>query len=152
MFSVRYFSLHASFYILLFPWTWSFSMPFSIMTLPWRHSFFDRSQWKLQSICEIKKKDILFARIFWFSEYLLRKLWLITKITSIVQLPYTFPLSSLGRPLGWVLLGTHLPHTPIPEDALKKINFWPKFWVGPVKISFQLIRQWCLLIIYSDAY
>ena len=28
------FSLHASFYILFFLWTWSFSMPFSIMTPP----------------------------------------------------------------------------------------------------------------------
>ena len=38
-----------------------------------------------------KIKDILFERIFRFSEYLLRKLPFITKIKSIVQLPYTPP-------------------------------------------------------------
>ena len=78
---------------------------------------FDRSHFltDLNENCtayvKLKIKDILFVRIFWFSQYLWRKLRLITKITSIFQLPYTSPPSPLGRPLGWVLLGTHLWHT-----------------------------------------
>ena len=127
MFSVWYFSLHASFYILFFVWTWSFSMPFFIMTLP---SYYDVTHFStdLNENCrtyvKLKIKDILFVRIFWFSEYLLRKLRLIRKITSIVQLPYTSPLSSLSRPLGWVLLGTHLPHT---WGCFFKIKYFFKF-------------------------
>ena len=114
---VWYFSLHATFYILFFLWTWSFSMPFSIMTSP---RYYDVTHFltDLNENCtayvKLKIKDILFMLIFWFSEYLLRKLRLITKITSIiVQLPYISPPppSPLGRPLGWVLLGTHLSHS-----------------------------------------
>ena len=112
---VWYFSLHASFNILFFLWTWSFSMPFSIMTSP---RYYDVTHFltDLNENCtayvKLKIKDILFVRNLWFSEYLWRKLRLITKITSIVQLPYTSPFPSpLGSPLGWVLLGTHLWHT-----------------------------------------
>ena len=53
---------------------------------------------------KLEMKDKLFMRILGFSEYLLRKLRLITKITYIVPSP-------LGRPLGLVLLGTHLSYT-----------------------------------------
>ena len=66
---------------------------------------------------KLEIKDILFKRVFLFSKYLVRKIRFITKITSIVQLPYTSPPppppppSPLGRPLGWVLLGTHLSPT-----------------------------------------
>ena len=108
-----YFSLHASFHISFFQWTWSFSMSFSIMTSP-RYNDVTHFSTDLNENCtayvKLKIKDILFGKIFWFSKYLLRKLRLITKITSIVQLPYTSPPSPLGHPLGWVLLGTHLWH------------------------------------------
>ena len=40
---------------------------------------------------KLEIKDILFMRVFLFSKYLVRKLRFITKITSIVQLPYTSP-------------------------------------------------------------
>ena len=42
---------------------------------------------------ELEIKDILFV---FFSEYLFRKLRLITKITSFVQLPYTSPTIPFG--------------------------------------------------------
>ena len=40
---------------------------------------------------KLEIKDILFVRIVLFSEYLMKKSRFITKITSIVQLPYTSP-------------------------------------------------------------
>ena len=60
---------------------------------------------------KLNSKVFLFVERFWFSKYLLGKLGFITKIPSIVQLPYTSPPSPLGRPLVWVLLGTHLSQT-----------------------------------------
>ena len=97
-----YFRLHASFYILFFLSTWSFSMPFSIMTSP---RYYDVTHFltDLNENCtayvKLKIKDILFVRIFFkFLEYLLRKLRFITKITSIVQLPY-LPLIPFGLPI-----------------------------------------------------
>ena len=87
---VWYFSLHASFYILFFLWTWSFSMPISIMTSPRYynaiHFLTDLNENGTANI-KFKIKDILFMRIFWFSHFL----W--------------------GHPIGWVLSGTHLSHT-----------------------------------------
>ena len=41
---------------------------------------------------KLEKKDILFVKIFKFSEYLLY-------CTSIVQLPYTFPPIRFGQPI-----------------------------------------------------
>ena len=70
-------------------------------------------------------KIFLFVELFWFSEYLLRKLRFITKIPSFVRLPYTSPPSPLGHPLGWVLLGTHLSHT---WGYFKKNSFYEKWW------------------------
>ena len=67
-------------------------MPFSIMTSP---RYYDVTHFltDLNENCtayvKLKIKDISFVKIFGFSEYLWRKLRLITKITSIVQLPYT---------------------------------------------------------------
>ena len=97
---VWYFSLHALFYISFFLWFWSFSMKFSIMMSP---SYYDVTHFLTDpdEICtayiKLEIKDILFVRIFWFLEYLLRKLRFITKITSIVQLPFTSPPSPLDR-------------------------------------------------------
>ena len=71
----------------IFLWTWSFSMPFSIMTSP---RYYDVTRFltdldeNFTTYVKLKIKDILFVRIFLFSEYLFRKLWLITKKTSIV--------------------------------------------------------------------
>ena len=75
---------------------------------------------------KLNSKIFLFVELFWFSQYLLRKLWFITKIPSIVQLPYTSPSSPMGRPLRWVLLGTYLSHT---WGYLKKKKvFYQKWW------------------------
>ena len=90
------FHLHASFNNLFFLWTWLFSVLFSIMTSP---RYYDVTHFLTDpdEICtvslyvKLEIKDILFVRTFWFSEYLLRKLRFITKITSIVQLSYTIP-------------------------------------------------------------
>ena len=61
-----------------------------VTTLLWRHSFLTDLNENCTAYVKLKTKDILFVIFFfWFSEYLLRKLRLITKITSIVQLPYT---------------------------------------------------------------
>ena len=69
-------------------------MPFSIMTSP---RYYDVTQFltnlneNYTTYVKLKIKEILFVIFFRFSEYLLRKLRLITKIMSIVQLPYTSP-------------------------------------------------------------
>ena len=97
-----------------FPMNLVVSMPFSIMTLgryyDVTHFLTDLNE-NCTAYVKLKIKDILFVRIFWFSEYLLTKLRLITKITSVVQFLYTSPPSPLGRRLAWVLLGTHLWQT-----------------------------------------
>ena len=72
-----------------------FSMKFSIMTSP---RYYDVTHfWPIlmkiaqHSYVKLEIKVILLVRSFWFLEYLLRKLQVITKITSIVLLPYTSP-------------------------------------------------------------
>ena len=73
--------------------------------------FFDRSQWKLHSMCKIEnKKHFVCENLLIFGIF-------IEKITinyeNHVNCPVNqhLPPSPLGRPLGWVLLGTHLWHT-----------------------------------------
>ena len=79
----------------------AFSMKFVIMASP---RYYDVAHFLTDSneICtayvKLEIKDILFMPFF-FSEYLLRNLRFITKITSIVSYPTPFPPSSLGRPL-----------------------------------------------------
>ena len=114
LYDISAFMLHFIFYF-SYELNCSFSMLFSIMTSPCyydvTHFLIDLNE-NCTAYVKLKIKDILFVKIFRFSEYLLRKLRLLTKITSTVQLPYTSPPPSpLGRPLGWVLLGTHLLHT-----------------------------------------
>ena len=109
---VWYFS-HASFYILFFSMNLVFIyaallrlLIFTMAllmryTLLWRYSFFDWSSRNLHSMCKIGNKRHFYScmRTFWFSEYLSRELRIITKITSIAQLPYTSPLIPFGRTL-----------------------------------------------------
>ena len=89
-------------------------MKFSIMTSP---HYYDVTPFSTDSnengtaYVKLNSKIFLFVDLFWFSEYLLRKLRFITKIPSIVQLPHTFHISLLSSPFGWVLLETDLPHT-----------------------------------------
>ena len=83
-------------FILYFLRTWSFlcCLVFSIMTSP---CYYDVTHFLTDpnEICaayvKLDIKDTLFLIFFLFSEYLLRKLRFISKITSIVQLPYTSP-------------------------------------------------------------
>ena len=95
---IWYFSLHALFYFFF-----SMNLVFfceiffnDVITLLWRHSFLTDPDENCRAYKKLEIKDILFVRIFWFSEYWLRKLRFITKITSIVQLPYTSPPYPFG--------------------------------------------------------
>ena len=126
MFSVRYFSLHASFYILFFVWTWSFSMPFSIMTSPSYHDvthFSTDLNENCRAYVKLKKKRHFVWKNFLIFGIFIEKIMI--NYENHVNCPVTLhlPLSSLGRPLGWVLLGTHLPHT---WRCLKKNQFLTK--------------------------
>ena len=88
---VWYSCLRALFYILFFSMNLVFFMKFSIMTSPRYYDvthFLKDPDENCTAHIKLEIKDILFMRMFWFSEYLLRKLRFITKITSIVQLPY----------------------------------------------------------------
>ena len=99
---VWYFSLHALFYILFFLWTRSFSMKFSIMTSQ-RYCdvthFLTDSNENCTAYVKLNSKIFLWSELFWFSEYLLRKLRFFKKIPSIVQLPYTSPPIPFGPPI-----------------------------------------------------
>ena len=53
---------------------------------------------------KLEIKDILFMRVFLFVKCLVRKLRFITKITSIVQLPYTSQLPYFGPPIRGLLV------------------------------------------------
>ena len=71
-------------------------MKFSIMTSPRYHDvthFLTDSGENCTSYVKLNSKIFLFVEPFWFSEHLLRKLRVITKIPSIVQLPYTYYFS-----------------------------------------------------------
>ena len=132
---IWYFSLHASFYILFSLWTWSFSVSFSIMTSPCycdvTHLLTDPNE-NCTGYVKLEIKGILFMRIFWFSEYLLRKLRLITKIPSIVQLPYTLPPIPYGPPI-WMCfvrdtslayLRIHFQHQKQKNNNSFYLNWW----------------------------
>ena len=87
-------------FIVYFSYELGFSMNFVIMTSA---RYYDVTHfWQIpmkfaqHNYVKLEIKDILFMRIFWFSEYLLRKLRFITKITSMVQLPCTSPPISFG--------------------------------------------------------
>ena len=108
-----YFSLHVSFYILFFLWTWSFFMPFSIMTSPRYYdvTHFLTNLWKLHSISKIENKRHFVCENFLIFGIFIEKITI--NYENHVNCPVTLhlPPSALGRPLGWVLLGTHLWHT-----------------------------------------
>ena len=76
-----------------------FSMKFSIMTAP---RYYDVTPYltdpneNCTAYIKLEINDILFVRIFVFSEYVLWKLRSIKKFTSIVQLPYTSPPTPLA--------------------------------------------------------
>ena len=98
-----YFILHASFYILFFVWTWSFSMPFSIMTSPHYYDGVTHFLADLDENCtayvKLKMKDILFVRIFLIFGIFIEKNTIIYK--NHVNCPVTLhlPPSLLGHPL-----------------------------------------------------
>ena len=80
---VWYFSLHEqSFNFYFFYETWLFSMLFSMMTsnryYAVTHFLTDPNEIRTVYV-KLEIKDILFIRLFWFSEYLLRKVRFITK-------------------------------------------------------------------------
>ena len=88
-------------------------MPFSIMTSPRYYDvthFLTDLDENFTEYVKLKIKDILFIEFLIFGMFI-EKITINYEIASIVQLPYTSPISPLGRPLGWVLLGTHLSHT-----------------------------------------
>ena len=110
---VWYLSLHASFYIFFMNLVVFYAIFYNnVTTLLWRNSFFDRSLWKLHSICKIRNKRYFVREIFLIFGIFIRKITVIYQnhLYCPVTL-YTSPSSPLGRTLGWVLLGPHLSHT-----------------------------------------
>ena len=59
---------------------------------------------------KLEIKDILFMRVFFIFEIFSEKntIYYENHVYSAVTLHLSPPPSPLGRPLGWVLLGTHL--------------------------------------------
>ena len=111
---VWYFSLHALFYILFFLWTWSFSMPFSIMTSPRyydvTHFLTDLYFTNCIAYVKLKMKDFVRENFFIFGIFI-EKIMINyeNRVNCPVTLHHPHPF---GPPiLGWVLLGKHLSHT-----------------------------------------
>ena len=84
-----------------------------VTTLLWRHSFFERSQWKLHSICKIVNKRHFVCENFLFLIFGIFMEKITINYENHVNCPVTLHLPPIpfGLPLGWVLLGTHLWHT-----------------------------------------
>ena len=128
---VWYFSLYALFNILFFSINSDVFYEIfynDVTTLLWRHSFLTDFNENCKAYVKMNYKIFLFVELFWFSEYLLRKLVFIKKIPSIVQLPYTSPHPLWAAQLGWVLLGTHLSHTWGYFFNTQKKCFYQKWW------------------------
>ena len=103
-----------------------------VRTLLWRHSFFDRSQWKLHSICKIENKRHFVCENILIFGIFIEKITINYEnhVSCPVPLYLPPPPSPLGRPLAWVLLGTHLWQTwgYFLNTKKKKNSFYLNWW------------------------
>ena len=118
--------------------------------LLWRHpvtitslNFLTDSNENCTAYVKLNSKIILFVELFWFSEYLLRKLQLLRKSHLLYSYPTPLLPSPLGRPLGWLLLGTHLSHTWGYFFSKKKYIYiiYIYLFASPVKCVFEPSKE-----------
>ena len=89
-------------------------MKFSIMTSPHYYDvthFLTDSNENWTAYVKLNPKIFLFVELFWFFGILIEKITIYYENPVYCTVTLHLSPSPLGRPLGWVLLGTHLSHT-----------------------------------------
>ena len=112
--------LYISAFMLYFIFIFSMNLVFfyeifynDVSAVLWRPSFYfltDPNE-NCASCIKLEIKDILFMRILDFLNIYWENYDLLRKSLLWCSYPTPLPPSPLGRPLRWVLLGTHLSHT-----------------------------------------